>query len=354
MNLIAAALAILLSLVFALISVTRVGVWTIERRYPPVGAFVDVGDARIHYVHVPAGPDADLPPVVFIHGASANLRDQMLPLRPLLEGRAELLFFDRPGLGWSSRGTGNATLSDQADTLANLMSRLGIAKAVIVGHSLGGAVAAAFALRHPDKTAGLVLASAATHPWASRKTSWYYRLTSTPVVGWLFAQTLAYPGGSIQMAGATDCVFAPNPTPPLYLDRAQIPLVLRPSTFRSNAVDVQGLHDFATEHAPLYRRITARTVVISGDADTVVYEELHSLGLARDIPGAELVWIHNLGHKSDWIAAPIVEAAIEKVAGRSVDLQAMARVLEQSIAGDRAGEGVCVNEPAPIEDLSPS
>ena len=49
--------------------------------------------------------------------------------------------------------------------------------------------------------------------------------------------------------------------------------------------------------------------------DTVVYEEIHSLGLARDIPGAELVWVNNLGHKPDWIAPDLVVAAIEKLGG---------------------------------------
>ncbi|TIT42852.1 MAG: alpha/beta hydrolase, partial [Mesorhizobium sp.] len=77
MNLIYAALAFLFALVLALVGVTRVGSWLIERRGPPVGAFVDIGGARIHYVHVPASVGADLPPIVFIHGASANLKDQM-------------------------------------------------------------------------------------------------------------------------------------------------------------------------------------------------------------------------------------------------------------------------------------
>ena len=80
-------------------------------------------------------------------------------------------------------------------------------------------------------------------------------------------------------------------------------------------------------------------MVISGDADTVVYEEIHSLGLARDIPGAELVWVKNLGHKPDWIAPDLVVAAIEKLAGQPRDLQALARTVEARIAGDRFGAG---------------
>ncbi|TIV91196.1 MAG: alpha/beta fold hydrolase, partial [Mesorhizobium sp.] len=134
MNLVGAALLFLIALLFALAGVTRAGVWLIERRSPPAGAFAEVNGARIHYAHIPAPAGADLPPVVFIHGASANLKDQMLPLKPLLEGRAEMLFLDRPGLGWSQRGN-NDTLAAQADTIAALMDHLGIAKAIVVAHS---------------------------------------------------------------------------------------------------------------------------------------------------------------------------------------------------------------------------
>ena len=99
MNLIYAALFFLLAILLVLAGMSRAGSWLIERRNPPVGDFIEIEGARLHYVHVPAGAGADLPPIVFIHGASANLKDQMIPLRPLLEGRAELLFLDRPGHG---------------------------------------------------------------------------------------------------------------------------------------------------------------------------------------------------------------------------------------------------------------
>ena len=96
---------------------------------------------------------------------------------------------------------------------------------------------------------------------------------------------------------ATECVFSPNKVPDDYLRRAEIPLVLRPGAFRSNAIDVAGLYDYALKAAPHYKEIEAPTVVISGDRDTVVYARIHSVGLERDIAGAQLVWVHNLGHK---------------------------------------------------------
>ena len=354
MNLLTAAAAFLLAVLFALIGVTRVSAWMVERRNPPVGSFMQVGGVRLHYVHVPApAGKADLPPVVFIHGASANLKDQMIPLQPLLEGRAELLFVDRPGLGWSERGPeARDTQSEQADLIAGLMDRLGMGSAIVVAHSFGSSIALQFALSHPEKTRGLVFLSAATHPWPGGATSWYYDLTAIPVVGRLFVETLAVPGGLMRIAGATECVFAPNKVPDDYLARASIDLVLRPSAFRNNAIDVEALYRYATANQPRYREIKAPTVVISGDYDTVVYEEIHSPGLVRDIPGAELVWVKNLGHKPDWIAPDLVVAAIEKVAGLPRDVQAVARQVEQRIATDAYGAG-CVNEPAPAEAVIP-
>jgi pimeloyl-ACP methyl ester carboxylesterase len=354
MNLIYATLAFLMALVFALAGVTRAGSWLIERRSPPLGDFADVDGARIHHVHVPAPANADLLPVVFVHGASANLRDQMLPLRPLLEGRAEMVFFDRPGFGWSGRGQGNDTPSGQANTIAALMDRLGIEKAIIVGHSFGGAIAAAFAREHPDKTLGLVFISPATHTWPGGATAWYYKSTTIPVIGWLFSETLAYPAGTLRMTGATACVFAPNKVPDGYVTEVSVPLVLRPSAFRSNATDVAGLYRHVLDAAPHYRRIKAPTVVISGDRDKVVYATIHSVGLGRDIPGADLVWVHNLGHKPDWIAPDLVVGAIEKVAGGNVDLQVLARTVEARIAGDAHGAGECADIKVPEAELAPT
>ena len=353
MNLICAALLFIIALVFALAGVTRTGVWLIERRNPPVGEFADINGARIHYVHVPAPAGAKLPAVIFIHGASANLKDQMLPLRPLLEGRAEMLFIDRPGFGWSGRGD-NDTLAAQADTIAALMDRLGIAKAIIVSHSFGGAVTTALARQHPEKTLGLVFLSPASHPWPGGATAWYYKLTAIPVIGQLFAQTLAYPAGMTQIGDATACVFSPNRVPDGYIDNASIPLVLRPGAFRANAIDVAQLYAYTQSASPHYREIKVPTVIISGDRDKIVYATIHSVGLERDIADAELIWVHNLGHKSDWIASDLVVGAIEKVAGAPVDLQALAKTVEARIAGDAYNDDKCPDIRVPDPELAPT
>jgi pimeloyl-ACP methyl ester carboxylesterase len=306
----------------------------LEKAFPNVGALIDIGGIRMNSVFVPADGRADLPPIVFIHGASGNLRDQMHAFRAKLEGRADLLFLYRPGHGYSQRGgPENAWPDGQAHAIARLMEKRGIGKAIIVGHSFGGAIAASFALEHPERTAGLLFLAPATHPWPGG-VDWYYDLARMPVIGWLFTRIVALPAGLSRIDSGTRFVFAPNPRPDDYIEATAPALVLRPATFRNNAIDVANLLDYVRRVQPRYREIRTPTVIVTGDTDGVVYEEIHSRGLARDIEGSELVWIHNLGHKPDYVVTDLAVEALEKIAGKDRDLQESARRAEARLAKD--------------------
>jgi len=301
--------------------------------YPPLGEFTDIDGTRIHSVHVKAPEDPEMPPLVFIHGASSNLRDLMPPLRSRFEGRAEMLFVDRPGHGWSERGTGNDTPEGQARMIAAVMKTKNIEKAIIIGHSFGGAVTAGFAVEYPEMTAGLVFLSPASHPWPTG-VAWYNNLAATPAIGWLFANTLAVPAARSRLPGGVVCVFAPNKVPENYIDNAAIPLLLRPESFRNNATDIARLNAHVTTYAPRYKQIKAPTIIITGDADDIVFPDIHSEGLKTDIEGSKLIWVKNLGHKPDYAATDLVVAAIETVSGQERDLDAIARTVEATISND--------------------
>lgn len=317
-------------------------IWTslktreIEARFPPSGEMIDVGGYKLHAVHVPRPADADLPALVFIHGASGNLLDQSVPFRPKFEGRAEMLFIDRPGHGWSERGgQANATPDGQANAIAAAMKAKGISSAIIIGHSFGGAIAASFALAHPKMTSGLVFLAPATHSWPGG-IAWYYSLTRLPVIGSLFANTLALPAGLTRLESGSACVFAPNPKPDDYLTSTAPALVLRPGAFRSNAIDVANLKPYVSRVASRYPEIKVPTVIVTGDSDSVVLAHIHSEGLARDIDGAELLWIRNLGHKPDHVTTDLAVRAVEKVAGFEIDLKSAADMAEAALANDNA------------------
>jgi pimeloyl-ACP methyl ester carboxylesterase len=337
--------AIILGLLAAGFGFTAWKARKIESTYPNIGELTDVGGFRMNSLHLPAPANANLPPIVFIHGASGNLRDQETAFRPVLEGRAEMLFVDRPGHGYSERGGPENDFPDgQAGAIAKLMDKRGIKKAIIVGHSFGGAIAASFALYHPEKTAGLLFLAPATHPWPGG-IDWYYNVTARPVLGRLFSHLLALPAGLTMLDDATRSVFSPNPCPDSYVEQGAPALVLRPETFRYNAIDVANLNSYAARVAPHYPEIKTPTVIITGDTDAIVAEEIHSVGLARDIDGSELIWIHNLGHKPDYVATDVAVAAIEKLSGQPRNLAAAAHRAEARIA-KRA------QEPAPGMDLS--
>jgi pimeloyl-ACP methyl ester carboxylesterase len=334
----AAILTLALALVvLGLILFTHFKALALETAYPNKGELIDIGGQKMNALHVPAGPGADLPPLLFIHGASGNLHDPGQAFLPSLKGRAEMLFVDRPGHGYSERGGPEDAFPDgQADKIAKVMDHYGMKNAIVVAHSFGGSIAASLALQYPDRVRGLLFLSAATHPWPGG-VGWYYRVAANPVFGWLFTRTISLPAGLQRMATGVDDVFLPNKTPAGYLDNGHIPLVLRPDTFRYNAEDIVNLHDYVSRISARYPEIKVPTVIITGDADRIVLADIHSRGLARDIEGSELVWVHGMGHKPDYIATDLCIAAIEKLAGQPRDLQARAREVEARIGVTRGG-----------------
>lgn len=296
---------------------------------------VDVGGYLLNSILIESGGKKDLPPIVFIHGASTSLYDPMLSFRDKLEGRGILLFVDRPGHGRSDvGGPENVSPDGQADAISTLMEKRGIGRAIVVGHSFGGAIAAALAIRHPDKVRGLVFLSPAVYPWSSG-VAWYYDAASAPVAGVLFSAFIVPPLGLLAINRATKAVFAPNQPPAGYVEKTKALQAIRPKAFWHNAKEIAALSDWAKVASKQYRHIKAPTIVITGDTDRIVSPDIHAGHLARDIPGARLIVVHNLGHKSDYIANDLAIAAIERVEGRKVDLLGMARKVEKRIANDR-------------------
>lgn len=306
---------VVIALVAGLYAISQFMSWRVERQFPPSGQFAQVDGVRLHYFDLPPGDDADLPPMVFIHGASGNARDLMGAFVPALEGRARLLFVDRPGAGYSQRGPGDgASPEAQAKLIAGLMDEIGIGKAIIVGHSLGGAITAAFALNHADKAHGLAFIAPATHPWPGGEITWYYDIAGLPLAGRVFSELLAVPLGNLVYRRAAKAVFKPEKMPPDYPRLSATRLVLRPDNFRHNAADVGRLFANVSRMAERYSEIDLPTVIITGDSDDVVLADIHSTGLERDIAGARLVWLDKGGHMPSYTRTNEIIVELERLA----------------------------------------
>jgi 3-oxoadipate enol-lactonase len=94
---------------------------------------------------------AGAPRIVFVHSLALD-RTLWSGVTAALEGRAETVTYDARGHGRSGRPAGPYTTDQFADDLADLLDHLGWADAVVVGCSMGGCVAQAFAARHRDRT----------------------------------------------------------------------------------------------------------------------------------------------------------------------------------------------------------
>jgi pimeloyl-ACP methyl ester carboxylesterase len=253
--------------------------------------------------------------VVLIHGASGNMEDMRLALGEKLAASHRVILIDRPGHGWSSRPADDtyASPARQAGLVAEALNQLGVRRAIMVGHSWGGAFATAYALAFPDRTAGLVLLSAVTHPWPGDP-GWYNNLASLRGIGPLFLRTLVYPLGSFLIDGVSRSVFEPQAVPDDYVRRAAIRLVLRPKTFFANARDLALLKNFIAAQVPSYVDLRSPTVIITGDRDTMVSPKINACALAAALPQAKLVFLKGVGHMSHHAAPEAVAAAIDELA----------------------------------------
>lgn len=113
-------------------------------------------DATVHYWRGGRGA-----PLVFVHGfgteAAINWSAQMLAFASDFDVVAP----DLPGFGRSERLPQTNCIELQVRCLRSLLDDLGIERATLVGHSLGGWIGLAFAAAHPDRLEGLVVVDAA-------------------------------------------------------------------------------------------------------------------------------------------------------------------------------------------------
>jgi pimeloyl-ACP methyl ester carboxylesterase len=108
-------------------------------------------------IHVDDDGSRDGLPVVFIHsfaGSSAHWTNQLDHLRP---GRRAVAL-DLRGHGQSeAKGDDDLTIDDLADDIGTVVDELDLKRMALVGHSIGGSAAIAYAAAHPDRVAGLLL-----------------------------------------------------------------------------------------------------------------------------------------------------------------------------------------------------
>jgi pyruvate dehydrogenase E2 component (dihydrolipoamide acetyltransferase) len=114
---------------------------------------VEAGGLRLRYLELGAG---DSVPVLLLHGFGADLNAWMFTQPALAEGR-RVIALDLPGHGGSAKDVGVGNAESLTKAVEAAASALGLERIHLIGHSMGGALAASLALQRPERAATLTL-----------------------------------------------------------------------------------------------------------------------------------------------------------------------------------------------------
>ena len=263
----------------------------VEAALPPIGSFVDLPSARLHVVDRGQGP-----PILLIHGIAGNLRHYTYGVADRLAAHYRVIAVDRPGCGYSTRSPGvSVSLQAQADTMAELLDKLKIDRAVIVGHSLGGAVALSLAQRHPQRVAALALVAPLTR--LPKEASPAFKALAIPQ-GWLrktVAWTLAAPGTIARSEEMLKLVFGPEAVPRDFATRGGGLLALRPSHFVAASTDFNAIPASMQAIESAYADMHVPVHLLYGRGDLILSHRANGIELVDRLPGTQLTLVDG-GH----------------------------------------------------------
>lgn len=260
---------------------------------------IDLGDWRLRVRD--SGP-RDAPAVILLHGFGASL-DTWDAWAEVLARRHRVVRFDLPGSGLSAPDpAGDYTDARSVALLRALMDRLGLARASVVGHSIGGRIAWTFAALHPERVDKLVLV--APDGFASPGFA-YGKAPAVPAL--LQAMRFVLPKALLRMNLA-----------PAYADPAALTdavttryhdLMLAPGARAAMLARME--QTVLVDPVPLLRRIRAPTLLIWGERDAMI-PFANSADYLAAVPNAKRVVIPGAGHVvQEEAAVASVEAAVD-------------------------------------------
>ena len=220
-------------------------------------------------------------PVLFIHGFPLS-RGAWGKQIDALKSSYRVIAPDLRGLGENDAVKGTVTMTQFADDIHALLQQLKTGPAVLVGHSMGGYVALAFAKKYPDVMRGLVLV--ATKAGADTADAAAGRRAT--------ADKVKAGGSSVVVDAMTPKMLAASNQDPKLLD--QVRGFMAPSKPESVMAALLGMAE-RPDSTGMLAEVSVPTLVITG-ADDIVIPPAESEKLAAAIRGAQLKKIPNAGH----------------------------------------------------------
>jgi pimeloyl-ACP methyl ester carboxylesterase len=253
----------------------------------PPSRFLAVEGMQVHLRD--QGPREDPLPLVLLHGTSASLHTWDGWTEALREER-RVIRFDLPAFGLTGPSpVADYRIESYARVLVGVLDSLGVERAVLAGNSLGGYVAWATALLHPERVERLVLVDAAGLPSESASVPLGFRIARTPLLGTLMESVL--PRAMVE-SSVRNVYGDPERVTPELVNR-YFELTTRAGNRRALRERFE-----QTRPGPLADRlheVRVPTLILWGGRDRLippeVGERFHAL-----IHGSELVRFEELGH----------------------------------------------------------
>lgn len=139
------------------------------------------GQSTLRYVELnPTGAR----PLLFLHGLGSNLKFWRYQLDRFAAEGYRVIAIDQLGFGKSDKPAGfSYTMDAQAEVVVEVLDALKLERAVVIGHSMGGEVALATAIRFPTRVEALVLTSpAGFEAFSPREKKWFEKVFSATFV----------------------------------------------------------------------------------------------------------------------------------------------------------------------------
>jgi len=280
-----------------------------ERDNPPAGAFVDVEGVRVHYVERGSGE-----PVVLLHGNGSMIQDfESSGLIRRLSAQFRVIAFDRPGFGHSERPRGRVwSPQAQAELFAAALQKIGVSRAVVIGHSWGASVAVALALRYPQLVGALVLASGYYYP-SPRLDVLLLSGPAVPLLGDVIRYSISPIISRLMWPLLARKLFGPEAVPAKF---ALFPkeMAFRPSQIRAAAAESAMMIATAYAARARYQEMVMPVFIIAGEQDQLVDIEEQSARLHRELPQSVMHRVPGAGHMVHHTATDRVMAAINEAA----------------------------------------
>lgn len=255
-----------------------------EAAVPRDGHLVEIDGAKLHVFEKGSGPA-----ILMIHGLGGQMRNFARPVVDDLATDHRVVLVDRPGSGYSERPRSeSASLTQQARTMAALIDQLELDRPLVVGHSLGGALALTLALDHPGKVGALALVAPLTQAQEDVPEPMKGLAIRSAAMRKAVANTLAVPMGVATREKVLAGIFAPEPVPEDFATEGGGALALRPGNFYNASSDLVAVEDHMPALVARYGSIQVPVDILYGRGDAILDYRIHGERAAEQIPGARI------------------------------------------------------------------